>query len=432
MNTRALAARVITDVFVQGISLTDALGEYQNQLSNTRDQALLQELCFGVVRWWWRFDAMINQLIDKPLKAKDSDVKHLLMLGFYQLSEMRIPDHAAVAETVDACGDLNKPWAKKLVNAVLRNFQRKADSIATALADNTQFQYSHPQWLFDAFRKAWPNDWLQIIEANNQKPPMVLRVNLQKKQRVQYQQALTEVGLSSREFVFNTSGLVLDKPVSVEQLPGFNEGWVSVQDGAAQLAAGLLELDNVRRVLDVCAAPGGKAAHILESAPGIEKLMALDIDPARLSKVHETLKRLGLHATLLQGDAQHPEKWWDKQAFDRILLDAPCSATGVIRRHPDIKQLRRATDISQLVTLQAHILNAVWPLLGSGGMLLYVTCSILPEENELQIGKFVEQHSDVRVINIESDWGMQQHYGRQILPGQQGMDGFYYACLQKH
>ena len=432
MNTRALAAQVVTDVFVEGASLTDALVEHQKNLSNEKDQALLQELCFGVVRWWWRFDAVLNQLMDKPFKPKDRDLKHLAMVGLYQLADLRIPDHAAVAETVNACGDLKKQWAKKLLNALLRNYQRKSPSITGALSDDPKYQYSHPQWLIELIRKSWPDHWQQIVEANNQKPPMVLRVNRLKQSREQYKEALAAIGASAREFPFCEAGLILEKPLSVDQLPGFVDGRVSVQDGAAQLAAGLLGLCDAARVLDVCAAPGGKAAHMLETAPGIERLTALDIDRLRLNKVAETMQRLGLVATLVEGDAQQPQDWWDKQLFDHILLDAPCSASGVIRRHPDIKQLRRASDIPRLVSLQAHILNAVWPLLGSGGMLLYATCSILPEENDLQIGKFLESHSDVTLTTIEHEWGIQQQFGRQILPGQHDMDGFYYACLQKH
>lgn len=432
MNTRALAAQVVTEVFVDGASLTDALAKQHKHLSNEKDQALLQELCFGVVRWWWRFDAVLNLLMDRPFKSKDSDLKHLAMVGLYQLADLRIPDHAAVAETVNACADLKKLWAKKLLNALLRNYQRKSESILGELSNNVKYKYSHPQWLLDSFRKAWPDQWQQISDANNQKPPMVLRANQLKQSRAQYKKVLAAIGVSADEFPFGEAGLILEKPLPVEQLPGFDKGWVSVQDGAAQLAAGLLGLSAAKRVLDVCAAPGGKAAHILESAPGIEQLTALDIDRRRLEKVAETMERLGLVATLVEGDAQQPESWWDEQLFDHILLDAPCSASGVIRRHPDIKQLRRASDIPRLVELQAHILNAVWPLLGSGGMLLYVTCSILPAENDFQIGSFLESHSDASLVKIESDWGMQQQYGRQILPGQNDMDGFYYACIRKH
>ena len=437
MNTRALAAQVVTEVFIQGASLTDVLAEHHKLLSNKKDQALLQELCFGVVRWWWRFDAVLTHMMEKPFKPKDSDLKHLAMVGLYQLADLRIPDHAAIAETVNACGDLKKLWAKKLLNALLRNYQRKSESITGELRDDPLYQYSHPQWLLELLRKAWPEHWQQIIDANNKKPPMVLRVNQLKQSREQYKEALAVVGSTASEFPFCESGLILEKPLPVEQLPGFDKGWVSVQDGAAQLAAGLLNLGDATRVLDVCAAPGGKAAHILESSPSLAQLTALDIDRQRLNKVAEAMSRLGVSASLVAGDAQCPQEWWDNQLYDRILLDAPCSATGVIRRHPDIKQLRRPSDIPRLVALQAHILNAVWPLLGSGGMLLYATCSILPEENDLQVTNFLESHSDASTVTIDNKrgsygWGIAQRFGRQILPGQDDMDGFYYACLQKH
>ena len=431
MNTRAVAALVITDVFVNGMSLTDSLAEHQKQLSVKKDQALLQEICFGVCRWWWRLDVILEQLLDKPLKSKDRDLKHLAMVGLYQLSNLRIPDHAAVAETVNACVDLKKVWAKKLLNALLRNYQRKSESISEALKKDWRYQYSHPQWLIDAFKDAWPDRWQQIVEENNQKPAMVLRVNQKKMTRAQYLEALESNDISATEFAYNNVGVILENPMPVEQLPGFGKGWISVQDGAAQLAADLLALANAKRVLDVCAAPGGKAAHILENSESVEHLSALDIDSARLKKVAENMDRLGLSASLLEGDAQEPEAWWDKQLFDRILLDAPCSATGVIRRHPDIKQLRRPSDIARLVELQGHILNAVWPLLHSGGILLYATCSILPEENSLQIGRFLELNSDASLMDDERPWGTKQLHGRQIFPGQHSMDGFFYACLQK-
>ena len=431
MNTRALAALVVSDVIANGVSLTDALEKHQKKLKSHKDQALLQELCFGVCRWWWRFDAVLAELLDKPLKQKDSDLKCLIMVGFYQLSFLRVPDHAAVAETVNACADLNKTWARKLLNALLRNYQRKQKTLHDALQSNLQYQYSHPQWLLEAITRAWPDDWQQIANANNQKPPMVLRVNKRKSERKKYLDLLKTTGTNATEFTFNDVGLILKKPAPVDLLPRFKEGWVSVQDGAAQLAAGLLKLADARRVLDVCAAPGGKASHILEAANDDTQLTALDIDADRLAKVTDNLHRLGLSATTIKGDAQHPEDWWDQQSFDRILIDAPCSATGVIRRHPDIKHLRRPSDIQNLTKLQETILDAVWPLLSSGGMLLYATCSILPEENSMQISKFIERHADASLMEIESDWGVEQAWGRQIFPGHDEMDGFYYACLQK-
>ena len=431
MNTRALAARILVDVNVHGVSLTDAMVKHSPSLSNPQDQGLLQEICYGVTRWWWRLDAIVGLLLDKPLKAKDADIKHLIMGGLYQLHYMRVPDHAAVAETVAACKALKKVWAKNLANAILRNYQRRAEKISKQLTDNPIAEYSHPQWLLDAIKLAWPQQWQSVLQANNEKPPMVLRVNLSKLSRTAYREQLTAAGIDAEELSTGNAALLLREPVPVDQLPGFEQGLVSMQDAAPQLAATLLQTAANQRVLDVCAAPGGKAAHILETQPDLKELLAIDIDARRLDKVTENMLRLGLTARLVVGDAQRPETWWDQHVFDRILLDAPCSATGVIRRHPDIKQLRRASDIQQLVEIQQHILQAVWPLLGSGGIILYATCSILPQENEQQIHDFLESHSDATAIKIEASWGITQQYGRQILPGQNGMDGFYYACIQK-
>ena len=431
MNTRALAARILVDVNVHGVSLTDAMVKHSPSLSNLQDQGLLQEICYGVTRWWWRLDAIVGLLLDKPLKAKDADIKHLVMGGLYQLQYMRVPDHASVAETVAACKALKKVWAKNLVNAILRNYQRRAEKISKQLKDNPIAEYSHPQWLLDAIKLAWPQQWQSVLQANNEKPPMVLRVNLSKLTRSAYREQLLAAGINAEELSTGNAALLLHEPVPVGQLPGFEQGLVSVQDAAPQLAAMLLQTSANQRVLDVCAAPGGKAAHILETQPDLKELLAIDIDARRLDKVTENMLRLGLTARLVVGDAQQPETWWDQQAFDRILLDAPCSATGVIRRHPDIKQLRRASDIQQLVGIQQHILQAVWPLLGSGGIILYATCSILPQENQQQIHEFLGSHPDAAAIKIKASWGITQQYGRQILPGQNSMDGFYYACIQK-
>ena len=430
MNTRALAAKVLTQVNSQGASLTDALLQNQ-QLVEKSDQAFLQEICYGVTRWWWRLDAIINQLMQKPFKKKDDDLKHLAMIGLYQLQYMRVPDYAAVTETVNACISLKKVWAKNLMNALLRNYQRQASSLEDKMQGNVVARYSHPAWFIERLQSAWPDNWQSILAANNHKPPMMVRVNLAKLSRNSYLKHLSESGIAATEFAFNDAGLELEKAVPVEMLPGFSEGWVSVQDGAAQLAADLMQLDDAKRVLDVCAAPGGKTTHILERKPSLEQLVAIDIDPLRVQKIADNLRRLDLTACLKTGNASQPAEWWDNVLFDRILLDAPCSATGVIRRHPDIKQLRRDADIQQLVHLQRKILNAVWPLLASGGMLLYATCSILPEENDRQIDYFISNHQDAKGMVITANWGADQKYGKQIFPGQENMDGFYYACIQK-
>ncbi|WP_455366681.1 16S rRNA (cytosine(967)-C(5))-methyltransferase RsmB [Kaarinaea lacus] len=432
MNIRALAVRILVDVHVQGVSLTDALLNRLQVLPDVQNQGLVQEMCYGVSRWWWRLDAIIALLLDKPLKAKDADIKHLLMLGVYQLHYMRVPDHAAVAETVAACVTLKKAWAKNLVNAVLRNYLRRAEQLQPQLQDNAVAEFSHPQWLIDAIKNAWPQHWQTILQANNARPPMVLRVNLSLITRREYMNQLATAGIRAQAVAYNETGILLEQAVPVDQLPGFFDGLASVQDGAAQMAATLLQLAPQQRVLDVCAAPGGKTAHILESQPQLQELVAVDIDAQRLEKVTENLQRLHLTAAVKLGDGQTPQKWWDGKTFDRILLDAPCSATGVIRRHPDIKQLRKPADIARLVENQQRILDAVWPLLKSGGMILYATCSVIPQENEQQIQNFLRTHSDASVVQLEGTWGMVLEYGRQILPGQDDMDGFYYACLAKH
>ena len=290
---------------------------------------------------------------------------------------------------------------------------------------------SHPVWLLRQIEIDWPERSSQILEANNRQPPMVLRVNLALNSRDQYLQSLSDHELAAKTVSFCESSLILSRPVPVELLPGFEQGHVSVQDTAAQLAAGLLDVQVGQRVLDVCAAPGGKTVHILESQPHLKELVAIDIDEARLSRVQENLLRSNVSAQLIVGDAAKPKDWWDGQLFDRILLDAPCSALGVIRRHPDIKILRKPDDIKALQLLQKSILAATWPLLSSGGLLLYATCSILKQENEEQIMGFLAMHADAFEVPIDATWGNAAQRGRQILTGDSEMDGFYYALIKK-
>lgn len=427
MNVRLAAAQALDEVVRQGRSLSTVMPVWQAKIG-TKDRALLQELCYGVLRWYHRLDAIAAQLLRKPFKAKDTDVRCLILVGIYQLHYLRVPDHAAVSETVAAVKGLNKPWAKGLVNAVLRGFQRLSEQDLAALDQADGVRLAHPDWLLGKIRKAYPEQWLDILSANNQYPPMSLRVNARQAGRDAY---LADLPVEASALDHSAQGIVLDKPTDVEALPGFAEGRVSVQDGAAQLAAGLLAAAPGERILDACAAPGGKTAHVLETQPDLAAMVALDIDELRLQRVSENLTRLKLNAEIVCADASQTEQWWDGQAFDRIMLDAPCSATGVIRRHPDIKLLRRPVDIDQLVTLQAQILRALWPLLKPGGMLLYMTCSVLPQENVKQLQAFFSDHDDVSELPIAVDWGMAQAIGRQILPGQAGMDGFYYARLLK-
>ncbi len=430
MDARVAAAKALDEVIRQGRSLTTVLPHWQGKVAD-RDRALLQEICFGVARWFGRLDAIAAQLLRKPFKAKDTDVRCLIFVGLYQMLYLRVPDHAAVSETVSATKALKKPWARALVNAVLRGVQRMDEAAFTELDLDPLVKYAHPDWLVGKLRAAYPDDWQAVLDANNQHPPMYLRVNCQRQQRAEYIAQLEAVGCQASELPYSDAGVVLAAAADVEALPGFADGQFSVQDAAAQLAAGLLNAQPGERILDACAAPGGKTAHVLERQPQLAEMIALDQDAARLERVKQNLERLQLSATVLCADASQPDQWWDGRLFDRIMLDAPCSAAGVIRRHPDIKLLRRASDIDPLVILQGQILRALWPLLKPGGMLLYVTCSVLPQENVRQLRRFCTEQADAEHLPIEAEWGLAQTFGRQILPGQAGMDGFYYAALHK-
>lgn len=428
-GARATAARILQKV-IQGRSLSDLLSTQLEPVSPSL-RPLIQELCFGVLRWHLRLDALAAQLLERPLKSKDGDVHALILLGLYQLLSMRVASHAAVTETVEAARQLGKPWAAGLVNGVLRRFQREQEALLERLEVDPVSRYAWPSWMLGALEDAWPDHWQAIVEAANQRPPMSLRVNLLQGGRDEYLARLVAEEIASNPIPGLASAVVLEQPRDVSVLPGFAEGRVSVQDGGAQLAANLLDLQPGQRVLDACAAPGGKSCHILETEPSLAGLTAVDVDGQRLQRVEQNLQRLGLKAELVTGDAADPSGAWAQCHYDRILLDVPCSATGVIRRHPDIKLLRRAGDIPVLVELQARILDAIWPLLAQGGMLLYATCSLLPQENEQQVGAFLCRHSDARERLIDGDWGHPRTVGRQTLPGEQTMDGFYYACLEK-
>lgn len=428
-SPRALAARIINQV-TGGRSLSDLL---RRELEKTgpEHRPLVQELCYGVMRWYPRLDALLLQLLERPLKAKDGDVRALILMGCYQLLYMRVADHAAVTETVEAAKALGKPWAAGLVNGVLRRLQREQDALLAGLADNPVATNAYPAWLLDMIKTAWPEQWQSIIEASNQRPPMCLRVNLSRQSRDNYAERLDNQGISSSVIADVPTALVLERPQDVLELPGFKDGDISVQDAGAQMAAELLDLQPGQQVLDACAAPGGKSCHILEKESGLASLVSIDVDAGRLERVGENLQRLGLSAELFQGDASAPQGGWSQRQYERILLDVPCSATGVIRRHPDIKQLRRKEDIPALVSLQGQILDAIWPLLAPGGKLLYCTCSLLPDENDIQVTQFLQRHPDAKESPIEAAWGHARSCGRQILPGEESMDGFYYALLEK-
>jgi 16S rRNA (cytosine967-C5)-methyltransferase len=391
---------------------------------------LLQELCYGTLRWYPQLHYLLEQLLHKPLKPHEYEVQALLLLGLYQLLHLRVPDYAVVAETVAAARGLGKDRVAGLINAVLHNFQRRRSAWLAELERDASGHHAHPVWLLRRLQDDWPEHWQAMVAANNTRPPYSLRVNLARLSRQTYEEHLAAAGIAAQPTPFSAAGITLAKACEVDALPGFREGWVSVQDPAAQLAAGLLDLRPGLRVLDACAAPGGKTGHILETEPDLT-LLALDSDAERLLQVRANLQRLGFAADIRTGDAGAPESWWNGIPYDRILLDAPCSGTGVIRRHPDIKVLRRAADIEPLAARQRALLDALWPLLKPGGRLLYVTCSVLRQENEGTVAGFLSAHRDAHEYPILAAWGHARPQGRQILPGESDMDGFYYACLVK-
>jgi 16S rRNA (cytosine967-C5)-methyltransferase len=427
LNARALSVEVLLRVAAKGESLNVALETVLPRIPEERDRALVKAFCFGVARWHFRLDFILRQLAPKPIR--DESIRLLLLLGLYQLEYTRVKPHAAVAETVEAAG--RKTWAKALVNGVLRAYQRERERLADLADRDAVAASAHPRWLLDLLREDWPDDWQGLIEQNNRQAPMSLRVYLSRCARETYLETLAQAGFAARPGLFADSAAILESPAAVERLPGFAEGWVSVQDEAAQLAAGLMALEPGLRVLDLCAAPGGKTVHILESCSGLADLVAVDIDPERIALIRENLARAGLRAKLRAGDSAKPSAWWDGRPFERILLDAPCSATGVIRRHPDIKLLRRPEDLAVLAATQTRLLEAAWSMLAEGGLLLYATCSVARRENEQRIADFLAAHPDARESPIEADWGRPCAHGRRIATGEADMDGFYYARLLK-
>lgn len=429
LSVRTAAAQVIGQILRQQGSLSSALPAIQPKVSES-ERALLQELCFGTLRWQPQLDAYLGKLLDKPLRGKDSDIQALLLLGLYQLLYTRIPDHAAIGETVEVARGLKKPWATKLINGVLRRFQRERRMLEVQLQADPVFTSSHPQWLLQRIRQAWPEQAEAIIAANNAHPPFTLRLNSRHQDRQAYLAALAQLDIDAQQTPFSPDGLTLAQARDPSSLPLFAEGGISVQDEAAQLCADLLELVPGQHVLDACSAPGGKTGHMLERQPDL-RVVALDNDERRLLRVRENLARLNVSANILCGDASNAAQWWDGESFDRILLDAPCSATGIIRRHPDIKVLRTAVDIDRLASLQGAILDSLWPLLKPGGVLLYATCSIMPEENTQVVEAFLARQAQAACDLLAADWGIAQPCGRQLLPAETGHDGFYYARLRK-
>ena len=413
-----------------GSSLDRALTKAAKTLSE-RDRALAAELSYGVCRWYRRLDELIASLLRKPLKTKDRDVQVLLLVGAYQLIYSRVPAHAALSTTVETTRRLGKAWASKLVNGVLRRLQREYPQLAERVDKNPAVRHAQPDWLYQAIGKAWPEHRDSIADALQQRPPMVLRVDQRRISRADYARQLVTASLTGRPHPTVETALILDQAVAVERLPGFDQGLVSVQDAGAQLATTYLDLKPGQRVLDACAAPGGKTLAILQHCPDLS-VTALDVDEERLRRVDDNLRRAGLSAELHCADAaQTADQPWAEHAYDRILVDAPCSATGVLRRHPDIRLLRRADDIAELGRRQSGILDAMWCLLRPGGRLLYATCSLLPEENAMQISAFLARHPRAVAAKLSTPPGCHSGEGVQLLPGNDETDGFFYAALLK-
>ncbi|MFI8225949.1 16S rRNA (cytosine(967)-C(5))-methyltransferase RsmB [Pseudomonas sp. NPDC085632] len=430
MNPRLAAAKALAAVLSGKASLNSSLPTQLDKVED-RDRGFTQDLAFGTARWQPRLSALAEKLLQKPFKAADADVEALLLVGLYQLLYTRVPAHAAIGETVGCADKLKKPWAKGLLNAVLRNAQRESETIFAELERDPVVRTAHPRWLQKSLKAFWPEQWEAICAANNAHPPMILRVNRRHHSRDAYLDLLTEAGIAATPCVYSRDGIILEAAADVRSLPGFAEGWVSVQDEAAQLAADLLDLAPGQRVLDACCAPGGKTCHILEAESALAGVVAVDLEAKRLVRVKENLERLGLNAELIAADGRDTEKWWDGKPFQRILLDAPCSATGVIRRHPDIKLTRQPDDIVALAQLQGELLDAMWKTLEVGGILLYATCSTLPTENTEVIAAFLERTPGARELDLATTAGIKQPHGRQLLAQQGGHDGFYYAKLIK-
>ena len=435
MNPRLAAAKALTAVLNGKASLNSSL-PIQLDKVEARDRAFTQDLAFGTARWQPRLSALAAKLLQKPFKAADADVEALLLVGLYQLLYTRVPAHAAIGETVGCADKLKKPWAKALLNAVLRRAQRESETLLAELEHDPVVRTAHPRWLQKSLKAFWPDQWEAICAANNAHPPMILRVNRRHHSRDAYLKLLSEAGVAAKACVYSQDGIVLDEALDVRSLPGFAEGWISVQDEAAQLAAELLELAPGQRVLDACCAPGGKTCHILEVQPALAGVVAVDLEAKRLVRVRENLDRLGLDAQLIAADGRDTQAWWDGKPFQRILLDAPCSATGVIRRHPDIKLTRQPEDIAALAQLQGELLDAMWQALEVGGILLYATCSTLPTENTEVIEAFLARTPGARELDIGGQLGqpaagLKQPHGRQLLAQEGGHDGFYYAKLIK-
>lgn len=429
LNAQAGAARVLVAVWVQRQSLNTALAPVLDALPQDR-RALAQEITLGALRHYNTLEAQWAGLLRNP-RALPVEVQALGVAGLYQLLHLNLAAAVAVEQTVEAARLLRHGWACKLLNGTLRAFLRRPPHEFDA---SEALRWAHPHWLLERLQRAYPDHWMDIVTANNAHPPLALRVNARWGNREAYSQQLQAAGLTPSLPDGLSHALLLPRSMPVAELPGFDQGFVSIQDIHAQFAAQLLQPNAGEVILDACAAPGSKSLHLLEQQPNLARLVALDTDARRLTLLAPSTRRLQLDATPLQvqiGDATQPAIWWDGQAFDAILLDAPCSATGVLRRHPDAKWLKRATDIPPLAQVQLHLLHTLWPLLKPGGRLLYVTCSLLPEENADVVATFLQMQAEAVVVTLKLPTGHLRGDGWQLLPTVGGGDGFFYALLTK-
>jgi 16S rRNA (cytosine967-C5)-methyltransferase len=442
---RAQCARIITDVVTRGRSLDAALTFDAD--ATRQERGLIRALSYDSIRWYIRLDAILERLLSRPNQVLAPEVRSLAIVGLCQLLYTDIPPHAAVAETVNATHLLRHPRAAGFINAILRRCQREHARLSADVDREIAVRTAHPRWLVNALQADWGAQADEILTANNQRPPFWIRVNRLRSSGAAYRSALQERGMAIAASQFDDAAMLLEQAVDVTDLPGFADGLVSIQDAAAQLAARLMAPARGERVLDACAAPGGKTGHLLELQPELARLVAVDVSSERMTRVADNLRRLGFQAgadTAASGDAQvqliaadaaEPDTWWDGRVFDRILLDVPCSATGVIRRHPDIKLLRRAEDIAALASRQSQLLRSSWRLLAPGGRLVYASCSVLQAETTAVVESFLSSHADASETTAAAlralGFAVQDRTGHRIAAGTAGMDGFYYACLQK-
>lgn len=420
-------------VLRDGRSVNDILSRAISEDMSSSEISFAKQQLFGSLRYYHQIKGILDQLIEKPLKQKDLDIFSILVLGIYQLRFMSVPDHAAISESVELTRLINKPWASGLVNGCLRNYQRQLKALEQRLAKAKTFQFSHPNWIINQIESDWGESASSVLNANNERAPMTLRVNQQKVTRDDYRQMLLEVEMPCQLHPLATDALVLDSACDVYKLPKFEQGWVTVQDAAAQLVVDLIDLQPNMKVLDGCAAPGGKTTHILQREPST-KLTSVELSDKRIQRIEQTLQRLEMSCQLKCADILDHKAWWDGELFDRILIDVPCTASGVIRRNPDIKLHRKKLDLVNIVDLQAEILRETWKLLKPGGKLVYATCSVFKAENENQIQSFMNDHSaTLDGFDNELNKQLSEHcqIGYQIFPGEQQMDGFYLCGLQK-